>query len=41
MGAGIRYHTPVGPVRLDLATPLSNDAGDPAVQVYIGIGQAY
>ncbi|MGB4336029.1 MAG: autotransporter assembly complex family protein [Chromatiaceae bacterium] len=41
VGAGIRYHTPVGPVRLDLATPLSNDAGDPAVQVYIGIGQAY
>ena len=41
VGAGIRYHTPVGPVRLDLATPLNNDAGDPAVQVYIGIGQAY
>ncbi len=41
VGAGVRYHTPIGPVRLDVATPLNNDAGDPAVQVYIGIGQAY
>jgi translocation and assembly module TamA len=40
-GAGVRYQTPVGPVRLDLATPLNNDAGDPTVQVYIGIGQAW
>ncbi|MCO5761090.1 MAG: autotransporter assembly complex protein TamA [Chromatiaceae bacterium] len=40
-GAGVRYQTPVGPVRLDLATPLNNDADDPAVQVYIGIGQAW
>lgn len=40
-GAGVRYRTPVGPVRVDLATPLNNDAGDPAVQFYIGIGQAW
>jgi len=40
-GAGVRYYTPIGPVRLDVATPLNNNAGDPAVQVYIGIGQAY
>jgi len=40
-GTGLRYQSPVGPVRLDLATPLNNDAGDPALQFYIGIGQAY
>ena len=40
-GAGVRYQTPVGPVRVDLATPLNNDAGDPDIQFYIGIGQAY
>ena len=40
-GAGVRYKTPVGPVRVDLATPLNNDAGDPAVQFYIGVGQAW
>ncbi len=41
VGAGLRYHTPVGPVRIDLATPLNNDAGDSSLQIYIGIGQAY
>lgn len=40
-GAGVRYRTPVGPVRVDLATPLNNDAGDPAIQFYIGVGQAW
>lgn len=40
-GAGVRYYTPVGPVRVDVASPLNNAEGDPAVQFYIGIGQAY
>ncbi|MBK1704321.1 autotransporter assembly complex protein TamA [Halochromatium glycolicum] len=40
-GLGLRFHTPVGPVRADLATPLTQSEGDPPVQLYIGIGQAF
>lgn len=42
-GFGIRYQTPIGPMRLDLATPLRRNAGAPArsVQLYVGIGQAF
>lgn len=39
-GLGLRYATPVGPIRLDVAVPVSGgDSG--AVQVYVGIGQAF
>ena len=41
VGGGLRYLTPVGPIRLDLAVPLQPQAGDPAVAVYVGIGQAF
>jgi translocation and assembly module TamA len=40
-GIGARYHTPIGPVRVDLATPLTASAGDSPVQLYIAIGQAF
>ncbi|SDE38639.1 autotransporter assembly complex protein TamA [Limimaricola pyoseonensis] len=40
-GAGIRYATPIGPVRLDLATPVTGDDAYDSVQLYIGIGQAF
>ena len=41
-GAGIggRYNTGLGPIRLDLATPLDGDAGKD-FEIYIGIGQAF
>ena len=39
-GLGLRYDTAVGPIRLDVATPVSGSTGD-GVQVYIGIGQAF
>jgi len=39
-GLGIRYDTPVGPVRFDLATPVSGDTDD-GVQFYFGLGQAF
>lgn len=39
-GLGVRYDTGIGPIRLDLATPVSGDTGD-GVQLYIGIGQAF
>lgn len=40
-GFGVRYFTAIGPLRFDLATPLSRDAGDDPLQIYISIGQAF
>jgi translocation and assembly module TamA len=40
-GAGVRYYTPIGPIRLDLAVPLNRRAGDDRFEVYIGLGQAF
>jgi translocation and assembly module TamA len=40
-GLGLRYYTPFGPVRLDLATPLRRRSADALVQVYISLGQAF
>nr|WP_280517670.1 autotransporter assembly complex family protein [Falsirhodobacter halotolerans] len=39
-GIGLRYDTGVGPIRLDIATPVSGDTGE-GVQIYVGIGQAF
>jgi translocation and assembly module TamA len=41
VGGGVRYHTAVGPLRLDLAVPLNPRSGDPEIAVYLGIGQAF
>ncbi len=41
VGAGLRYLTPVGPIRLDVAVPLQRGSGDPSVGVYVGLGQAF
>lgn len=41
-GLGLRYHTPIGPVRLDIAVPLNRRQGiDDAYQVYLSLGQAF
>ncbi|MFO1187504.1 MAG: BamA/TamA family outer membrane protein [Alphaproteobacteria bacterium] len=41
-GVGVRYQTPIGPVRLDIAVPLARRHGrDDPVQVYVGLGQAF
>ncbi|WP_455476062.1 autotransporter assembly complex protein TamA [Bartonella sp. B17] len=42
-GAGIggRYMTGIGPLRVDLAFPLSREKGDPRIGFYVGIGQAF
>jgi translocation and assembly module TamA len=39
-GLGLRYETGFGPIRLDVATPVSGGTGD-GVQLYVGIGQAF
>ncbi|WP_181363708.1 autotransporter assembly complex protein TamA [Aliiroseovarius pelagivivens] len=39
-GLGVRYKTPIGPLRLDVAWPISGDTGD-GIQIYLGIGQAF
>jgi translocation and assembly module TamA len=41
VGAGVRYYTPIGPIRLDLAVPTPRHPGDDAFEVYIGLGQAF
>jgi translocation and assembly module TamA len=42
-GFGIRYDTPIGPLRLDLAAPLRRNATATGgrFQIYLGIGQAF
>ncbi|WP_370675962.1 autotransporter assembly complex family protein [Pleomorphomonas sp. PLEO] len=40
-GAGIRYYTGLGPVRLDVALPLNRERGDSTLGVYIGLGQSF
>ncbi|WP_204113099.1 autotransporter assembly complex protein TamA [Shimia biformata] len=39
-GIGVRYDTGIGPIRLDLAGPVSGPGAD-GLQVYVGIGQAF
>jgi translocation and assembly module TamA len=40
-GIGLRYYTPFGPVRLDVATPGLRRRGDSPIQFYISLGQAF
>ncbi|AJE48303.1 autotransporter assembly complex protein TamA [Celeribacter indicus] len=39
-GLGLRYDTGFGPIRVDVAGPVTGDTGE-GVQLYIGIGQAF
>ena len=42
VGIGIRYGTPIGPIRLDVATPYSDESERWAnYELYIGVGQAF
>ncbi len=40
-GFGLRYYTPVGPVRLDIALPVNRPPGGDKFEFYIGLGQAF
>ncbi len=41
VGAGLRYYTGLGPLRLDVAVPLNKRPGDADYGIYVGIGQAF
>ena len=40
-GIGLRYFSPVGPIRLDVAVPIDARDEDDAFQFYLSIGQAF
>jgi translocation and assembly module TamA len=41
VGAGIRYYTPIGPLRLDVAVPTTREQNSDSFEIYIGLGQAF
>ncbi|QPH52337.1 autotransporter assembly complex protein TamA [Pontivivens ytuae] len=41
VGTGIRYFSPIGPVRADIAFPLDREDNEDAFQFYLAIGQAF
>ncbi len=41
VGAGIRYITPIGPLRIDIAVPLDRRPFDNRIQFLISLGQAF
>jgi translocation and assembly module TamA len=40
-GFGLRYYTPVGPVRVDIALPVNRPPGADKFEFYIGLGQSF
>jgi translocation and assembly module TamA len=40
-GVGVRYNLGFGPIRLDIATPVTRRKGDPWAEFYISIGQSF
>jgi len=40
-GLGLRYYTPIGPIRADIAFPLNPRSSDDRFQVYFSLGQAF
>ncbi len=41
VGGGLRYFTPVGPLRLDVGVPLEPGRDDPPFAVYLGLSQSF
>lgn len=40
-GPGLRYFSPIGPIRLDVGFPINRRDSDDAFQLYISLGQAF
>lgn len=40
-GVGVRYDTGIGPIRFDVAVPVSRSTGGSDFYLYVGIGQAF
>jgi translocation and assembly module TamA len=40
-GPGLRYFSPIGPVRLDVGFPINRRPSDDAFQLYVSLGQAF
>ncbi|MGI9508792.1 MAG: BamA/TamA family outer membrane protein, partial [Geminicoccaceae bacterium] len=40
-GVGLRYFSPIGPLRLDVGVPVNRRDDDDAFQIYVSIGQAF
>ncbi len=41
VGTGLRYYTPIGPIRVDVAVPLNRPPGGDSFELYLGLGQAF
>ena len=43
LGAGVggRYYTPIGPIRVDVAVPLSKLPGGDSFELYVGLGETF
>lgn len=41
VGTGVRYFSPIGPLRVDVAFPLNKRDVDDSFQIYISLGQAF
>ena len=41
VGVGARYYTPIGPLRVDFAIPLSHPPHGDSFELYLGLGQAF
>ncbi|MGH8295061.1 MAG: autotransporter assembly complex protein TamA [Steroidobacteraceae bacterium] len=41
VGTGVRYYTSIGPIRFDVAFPVSRHRNDDRFEIYIGLGQAF
>ena len=41
VGAGLRYYSNFGPIRIDVGTPLGRRPGDPLLSVQVSLGQAF
>jgi translocation and assembly module TamA len=37
----VRYYTSIGPIRLDVAVPVNRAPGGDALELYIGLGEAF